>query len=66
MPAQPAAISRSVSARKEEIFPSSICASQTVRGVACGDEVLRKIVDGQDSLALSSPILDELLSVPAR
>ena len=38
----------------------------TVRGVTCGDEALRKIVDGQDSLALSSPILDELLSVLAR
>ena len=38
----------------------------TVRGVTCGDEALRKIVDDQDSLALSRPILDELLSVLAR
>ena len=31
-----------------------------------GDQALRRIVDGEDSLALSSPILDELLSVLAR
>ena len=31
-----------------------------------GDQALRRIVDGEDSLALSSPILDELLCVLAR
>ena len=31
-----------------------------------GDETLRRIVDGEDSLALSKPILDELLHVLAR
>ena len=31
-----------------------------------GDEALRKIVSGEDSLALSRPIIDELLSVLAR
>ena len=31
-----------------------------------GDQAIRKIVEGEDSLALSRPILDELLSVLAR
>lgn len=31
-----------------------------------GDEALRKIIQGEDSLALSRPIVAELLSVPAR
>ena len=31
-----------------------------------GDQALHRIVDGEDSLALSGPILDELLSVLAR
>ena len=31
-----------------------------------GDQAMRKIVEGEDSLALSKPILDELLSVLAR
>ena len=31
-----------------------------------GDQAIRKIVEGEDSLAFSRPILDELLSVLAR
>ena len=31
-----------------------------------GDQAIRKIVEGEDSLALSKPILDELLTVLAR
>ena len=31
-----------------------------------GDQAIRKIVEGEDSLAFSKPILDELLSVLAR
>ena len=31
-----------------------------------GDQAMRKIVEGEDSLALSKPILDELLTVLAR
>lgn len=31
-----------------------------------GDQAIRKIVEGEDSLALSKPILDELLTVLVR
>lgn len=31
-----------------------------------GDQAIRRIVEGEDSLALSKPILDELLTVLAR
>ena len=48
------------------VFDTNVLVSALTLPGGRGDEALRKIVDGQDSLALSRSILDELLSVLAR
>ena len=48
------------------VFDTNVLVSALALPGGRGDEALRKIVDGRDSLALSRPILDELLSVLAR
>ena len=48
------------------VFDTNVLVSALTLPGGRGDEALRKIVDGRDSLALSRSILDELLSVLAR
>ena len=48
------------------VFDTNILVSALAFPGGRGDEALRRIVAGQDSLALSRPILDEFLSVLAR
>ena len=48
------------------VFDTNILVSALAFPGGRGDEALRRIVAGQDSLALSRSILDELLSVLAR
>lgn len=48
------------------VFDTNVLVSALTLPGGRGDEALRKIVAGEDSLALSRPILDELLSVLAR
>ena len=48
------------------VFDTNVLVSTLAVPGGRGDEALRKIVEGEDSLALSEPVLDELLSVPAR
>ena len=48
------------------VFDTNVLVSALALPGGRGDEALRKIVEGEDSLAISGPILDELLSVLAR
>ena len=48
------------------VFDTNVLVSALALPSGRGDAALRKIVDGEDSLALSRPILDELLGVLAR
>lgn len=48
------------------VFDTSVLVSALTLPGGRGDEALRRIVEGGDSLALSRAILDELLSVLAR
>ena len=48
------------------VFDTNVLVSALTLPGGRGDEALRRIVLGEDSLAVSSPILDELLSVLAR
>ena len=48
------------------MFDTNVLVSALALPGGRGDEALRRIVDGEDSLALSKAILDELLSVLAR
>ena len=48
------------------VFDTNVFVSALTLPDGRGDQALRKIVEGEDSLALSKRILDELLSVLAR
>ena len=48
------------------VFDTNVYVSALTLPDGRGDQALRKIVEGEDSLALSKQILDELLSVLAR
>lgn len=48
------------------VFDTNVLVSALALPGGQGDLALRKIVDGEDSLALSKPILDELLFVLGR
>ena len=48
------------------VFDTNVLVSALTLPRGRGDEALRRIVAGEDSLALSGAILDELLSVLAR
>lgn len=48
------------------VFDTNVFVSALTLPGSRGDEALGRIIDGQDSLAFSKPILDELLSVLAR
>ena len=48
------------------VFDTNVFVSALTLPGGRGDQALRKIVEGEDSLALSKRILDELLSVLAR
>ncbi len=48
------------------MFDTNVLVSALALPGGRGDEALRRIVDGEDSLALSKAVLDELLSVLAR
>ena len=48
------------------VFDTNIFVSALTLPGGKGDAALRRIVSGEDSLAISRPILDELLSVLAR
>ena len=48
------------------VFDTNVFVSALTLPDGRGDQALRKIVEGEDSLALSKQILDELLSVLAR
>jgi len=48
------------------VFDTSVLVSALALPGGRGDEALRRIVEGEDSLAISRPILDELLGVLAR
>ena len=48
------------------VFDTNVFVSALILPGGRGDEALRRIVLGEDSLAVSRPILDELLSVLAR
>ena len=48
------------------VFDTNVFVSALTLPNGRGDQALRKIVQGEDSLALSKQILDELLSVLAR
>ena len=48
------------------VFDTNVFVSALTLPNGRGDQALRKIVEGEDSLALSKQILDELLSVLAR
>ena len=48
------------------VFDTNVLVSALALPGGRGDEALRKIVDGEDALVLSRPILDELLGVLAR
>ena len=48
------------------VFDTNVSVSALTLPDGRGDQALRKIVEGEDSLALSKQILDELLSVLAR
>ena len=48
------------------VFDTNIFVSALTLPGGRGDVALRRIVDGHDTLALSKPIIDELLSVLAR
>ena len=48
------------------VFDTNVLVSALALPGGRGDEALRRIVDGEDSLALSKAVLDELLSVLAR
>ncbi len=48
------------------VFDTNVLVSALALPGGRGDEALRRITRGEDSLALSTPIIDELLSVLAR
>ncbi len=48
------------------MFDTNVLVSALALPGGRGEEALRRIVDGEDSLALSKAVLDELLSVLAR
>ena len=48
------------------VFDTNVFVSALTLPDGRGDQALRKIIEGEDSLALSKQILDELLSVLAR
>lgn len=48
------------------VFDTNVLVSALALPGGRGDEALRRVVDGEDSLALSKAVLDELLSVLAR
>lgn len=48
------------------VFDTNVLVSALALPGGRGDEALRRIVEGQDSLVISRPILDELLGVLAR
>jgi len=48
------------------VFATNVLVSALALPGGRGDEALRRIVDGEDSFALSKAVLDELLSVLAR
>ena len=48
------------------VFDANVLVSALALPGGRGDEALRRVVDGEDSLALSKTVLDELLSVLAR
>ena len=48
------------------VFDTNVLVSALALPGGRGDEALRKTVEGEDSLAVSGPILDELLCVLAR
>ena len=48
------------------VFDTNVLVSALALPGGRGDEALRKIIGGEDSLTLSRPIIDELLSVLAR
>ena len=48
------------------VFDTNVLVSALALPGGRGDEALRRIVRGEDTLALSRPIVDELLSVLAR
>lgn len=48
------------------MFDTNVLVSALALPGGRGDEALRRVVDGEDSLALSKAVLDELLSVLAR
>ena len=48
------------------VFDTNVFVSALTLPGGRGDQALRRIIEGHDSLAFSKPILDELLSVLAR
>lgn len=48
------------------VFDTNIYISALTLPGGRGDQALTRIIDGEDTLAISKPILDELLSVLAR
>ena len=48
------------------VFDTNVLVSALALPGGRGDEALRRIVRGEDTLALSRPIVDELFSVLAR
>lgn len=48
------------------VFDTNVFVSALTLPSGRGDQALRKIIEGEDSLALSKAIMDELLSVLAR
>lgn len=48
------------------VFDTNVLVSALALPGGRADEAIRRIVEGEDSLALSKPVLDELLSVLAR
>ena len=48
------------------VFDTNVLVSALALPGGRGDEALRRIIRGEDSLTLSRPIIDELLSVLAR
>ena len=58
--------SRQVSTGVKVVFDSNIFVSAFTLPGGSGERPLLNVIDGRDSLALSKPILDELLSVLAR
>lgn len=58
--------SRAVSTGVRVIFDTNMFVSALTLPGGRGDQTLNKIIKGKDSLVLSKPIIDELLSVLAR